>query len=580
MSVDVVTLAVIRGALETVALEMDNTLPRAAFSTAIAEGRDYADGIYSKTGEVIVQGRESLPMFIGAMQFSLQKSLEQIDTNDLSPGDIFIVNDVYLGGSHLPDVKLFQPYFYKDELCAFLATCGHWLDIGGNVPGGMNPYAREIFQEGLRIPPVKIYSGGKINKDVLSMIMSNVRTPREDYGDLMAQIKALHVGETRLNELFKRYGRDVLMESFDELKARAERQMRSYVREIPDGVYTFTDYMDNNGVQNKPLVINLKLEVKGDAIHFDFTGTSESTLTFANVVETATRTSCFVAMLHIFPDVLINSGGFEPFTFNIPEGCFLSASPPHATAMNPEICGRVVDVVMGALAKAIPDKVYAASYATSNIFKIAGNDPLKGRYLLASFWGGGLGGHAKGDVLTHGVAPSTSAKTQPVEVYEQRFPVLFNRFAIREGSAGAGKYRGGFGAIYEIQIARGEGKTVNVADRGIIAPYGINGGKEAKRNEIIYYLGGKEFIPPMVTKSEGVELKKGDKIVIKSPGGGGYGDPLERDVDLVLKDVKMQYITIDDAEKDYGVAIVKRDGKLEVDFERTAQLRQHKEQQR
>lgn len=576
MSVDVVTLAVVRGALDTVALEMDSTLTAAAFSMIIAEGRDYANGIYhAKTGEVIAQGKEGLPTFMGVMQFSLQKSLEEIDVNDLGPGDIYIVNDVYVGGTHLPDVRLFKPYFYKDRLYLFLSNTGHWWDIGGGVAGGMNPYATEIFQEGLRIPPVKLYNRGKLDQDIVSLIMRNVRTPREDYGDLMAQVKALRVGENRLNELFDKYGPQMLMECLDEFKTRADRLMRSRIREIPDGVYTFSDFMDNDGVENKPLVINLRIDVREGTIHFDFTGTAESRPSYANIVETTTKTSCFLTMKHVFPEIPVNSGCFEPFSFTIPEGIFLNAKPPHATAFNPEIMQRISDVVFGALAKAIPDRVYAAAYSTSNIIAMWGNDPLRGRFIWNAFWGGGLGGHAKGDGLTNGVSAPTSARTQSIEVNEHRYPLLFKRFETREGSAGAGKYRGGLGTVYEVELFRGEATCINTGDRGIGAPYGIKGGKEAKKTEITYYLNGKEFTPPMVSKASGIKIKAGDRILVKTPGGGGYGHPFERDPGLVLRDVKEGYITTQSARKDYGVSIVKREGKYTANYKKTNQLRQH-----
>ncbi|MFC2013350.1 hydantoinase B/oxoprolinase family protein [Chloroflexota bacterium] len=574
MAVDPITLAVIRGAIDSIALEMDNTLASAAFSTSMAEGRDFGNGIFeAETGEVITQGSESLPYFVGVMQFVIQDALTKIDINDLCPGDIFITNDVYFGGSHLMDVRFFKPFFYDGKLSAWLENIGHWVDIGGNVPGGFNPLATEIFQEGLIIPPVKLYNDGKINKDILAFVMNNVRRPREDYGDLMSAIKTLHVCEDRLTTLFRRYGRDLMLDAFTELKARSEQQMRSYVREIPDGIYTAVDYMDNNGVTNEPLTINLKLKVKGDEIIFDFTGTSEAQPTFANMIGSTTKTSCYVAMKMIFPDVPINAGCYRPYSFILPEDCFINSQPPHATTLNPEITGRVVDCVMQTLSQAIPQKVYACNYATSNMFTIAGNDPLKGKWQVFGFWGGGLGGYSRGDGLTHGCTACTTAKTQPIEVYEHRFPFLFNRLAIREESAGAGEYRGGFGIEVDMEIARGVATATQTADRGKIAPCGIFGGQEAKRNEVKYYLGGKEFIPPMLTKVTGVKMKQGDRLVINSPGGGGYGDPFKRDADLVLRDVKMEYITAKSAEKDYGVAIIETDGGLAVDRERTAKLR-------
>jgi len=232
--------------------------------------------------------------------------------------------------------------------------------------------------------------------------------------------------------------------------------------------------------------------------------------------------------------------------------------------------------VMQALAQAIPDKVYACNYTTSNMFTIAGDDPLRGKWQVFGFWGGGLGGYSGGDGLTHGCTACTTAQTQPIEIYEHRFPFLFNRLAIREESAGAGKYRGGFGIEVDMELARGTAQATHTADRGKVAPCGIFGGKEAMKNEVKFYLGGKDFIPPRLTKVTGVKMKQGDGLVIKSPGGGGYGDSFERDVDLVLNDVTMEYISIDTAEKDYGAAIVKQGEKLVVDKERTAKLRQRK----
>jgi N-methylhydantoinase B len=574
VNVDPITLAVIRGALDSISLEMDNTLAAAAFSTSMAEGRDFGNGIFEAgSGEVITQGAESLPYFVGIMQFILQDALKRIDVSEIRPGDIFITNDVYFGGSHLMDVRFLMPFFHDGKLSAWLENIGHWVDIGGNVPGGFNPLATEIYQEGLVIPPVKLFSEGKLNKDIVSFIMANVRTEKEDYGDLMAAVKTLRVGEDRLRALFERYGRDVMLASFRELSVRSEQQMRSYIREIPDGVYETTDYMDNNGVSDEPLAIHLRLEVKGDEISFDFTGTDEAQPTFANMIGTTTKTCCFVALKMIFPDVPINAGCYRPYTFNIPKNSFINSDPPHATTLNPEITGRVVDVVMTALAQAIPDKVYACNYATSNLFTIAGNDPERGKWQVFGFWGGGLGGHSRGDGLTHGCTACTTARTQPIEVYEQRFPFLFRRLAIREESAGAGRYRGGFGIEVDMELARGNASATHTADRGVVAPPGILGGKESKKNKVSYILDGNEFIPPRKTKITGVKMKAGDRLVIESPGGGGYGNPLERDPDLVLTDVRMGYISRGSAVKDYGVAIAERNGRLSIDREATIKLR-------
>ena len=574
MRIDPITLAVVRGALEQAAQEMDSSLARGAFSTSIAEGYDSANGIYEgETGEMIAQGPDSLPMFVGNMQFTVQEFLRRIDIKSVSPGDVFIVNDVYCAGTHLMDVKLIKPFFYQGRLLAWLANTGHWVDVGSSVPGGYDTQATEVFQEGLRLPPVKIYGRDGIVKDVLSIILINIRTPREGYGDMMSQINALHVGESRLTELFTRYGPELMLGCIEEFKARAEQQMRSYIQEIPDGEYSFNDQLDNDGIEDRPLAIKLKMRVKGSDLLLDFSGSSGQSRGPLNIAEAGTKSSCFVAIKHLFADVPINAGCFKPISFVIPPGTFISAQHPQATAAYNEVAMRIIDTVFGAFAQALPEKSYGASYSTSNNLTIGGTGSSKGNFVVFMFHAGGAGGTYSGDGLTAAPPPPSTGKTQPVEIYEHRFPILFHEFALREGSAGAGKHRGGFGTIYEFELLEGQAAASFVGDRAKTPPFGILGGKSAKTNRFVFRLDGKEYVPPLLTKGHRIQLKSGDRIRLETPGGGGYGEPWDRDPEQVRKDVKSGYITTEAAAEEYGVVVVREENNLKLDERHTAKLR-------
>ena len=555
MPLDPITLAVIRGGLEQIADEMDATLERMAFSPVISDGFDRASGIYHvRDGEVIMQGPRGLPNFICVMEFTVRSVIERV--TNIADGDVYIVNDPYMGGTHLMDVKMVKPFFYKGKLTAFLANSGHWPDIGGRVPGGFSTKATEIYQEGLRLPPVRIMDKGKLNQDVLDIILYNVRVSAERQGDIIAKITALNLGADRLTKLLDRYGEATVFAAVDEMKERSERLMRSHIETIPDGTYEFVDHIDSDGVDWQPLALRLKLTVSGSDVHVDFSESSPPCRGPLNSVFSTTLAGVFITFKHIFPDVPINAGCFAPITVDIPTTTFLHAQPPRPVAgCAAEVCQRVIDVMLGALGQAIPDNAYAAPMGTVTNLSVGGENPGRGYYVLYSFIGGGYGGNFLTDGLTNGNPTIAVARTQALEIFEFRYPVLFTRYAIREGSGGAGKRRGGYGVVFEFQIRHGDASASLLGERGRFAPFGILGGKSAQSAEHVFTLQGEEYRPEHITKDENVHMQAGDVLCLMTPGGGGYGDPFERPPALVLQDVRRGYYDRATAMREYGVRI-------------------------
>ncbi len=554
--IDPLTLAVTRGALRQIADEMDLHLIRAAISPIISETHDCAHGIYdARTGETIAQGGYGLPMFLANMQYTVQNLLEIVhDEGGFKPGDVWIMNDPYLSGSHLQDVTLVSPYFVGDELFALLANTGHWMDIGGSVAGGWAPQAQEIHQEGIIIPPLRLYEGGVRNESVVKMFLANVRLPQQISGDLAAMTNVFHVGRRGLDNLLDRHGADTLRLCIDEMMSRSEEQMRSHIRQIPDGCYSFVDYFDNDGIVDEPLQVSLSLTVDGSDLHFDFKDTSPAATGPLNMAETTTRSLCFVALKHLFPDVPVNGGTFRPTHFAVPRGCMLAAQYPSPVCGYTDVINRVVDVVFGALAQAIPEVTPAAPYGTTGVTTVSGRRE-DGRYYVAVFpYPGGYGGSAASDGLVNGTLPSSLAGFMSVEMSEHRYPIRFEYLSIREDSSGPGAHRGGCGTRFGITALEACDVSV-LGDRVDHAPFGVNGGGSAQSNVVSFCTDGKDWTPPMRSKIEKARLKAGDSIHLASPGGGGFGDPKHRDLDALERDLNRGLISRETAEKVYGATI-------------------------
>ncbi|CAH1663101.1 hydantoinase B/oxoprolinase family protein [Chelatococcus asaccharovorans] len=557
---DPVTLAVVRGALEQIADEMDMHLIHAAISPIISETNDCAHGIFDPlTGETIAQGSYGLPLFLANMQFSVQHLIEVVNTSGgFKPGDVWIMNEPYLSGTHLQDVVLVAPYFVGDTLFALLANTGHWMDIGGSVPGGWAPSAQEIHQEGIIIPPLRLYDGGVYNKAVVDMILANVRLPGQIAGDLAAMVNVFALGAKGLDALVGKYGVPELSACIAQMMESSETQMRSYVAEIPDGAYTVEDFFDNDGIEDKPLTIALKVVVDGTDLNFDFTGTSDAAKGPMNVATSTAKSMCYVALKHIFPDVPVNGGAFRPTRFTIPRGCLLAAEYPKPVGGTTDVTQRVVDAVFGALAQAIPEKVPAAAFGTAGVMTLSGKRPDSAAYYVAVYpYPGGYGGSHVSDGLVNGTPPGSMAKFMSVEMSEHRYPMRFEYLKIREDSAGAGLHAGGCGTAYGIRALSNCVVSI-LGDRVDHRPFGVQGGQPGAANAVEFEVGGKTWRPPMRSKVEKLALANGDIVHLASPGGGGFGDPLQRDPAMVQHDLDEGLISRATAENVYGVTIEER----------------------
>lgn len=575
-TIDPVTLAVLKGRLEQVADEMDATLYRSAFNPIIAEARDACHGLYhAKTGATLVQGTKGLPIFVGAMAFAVKAVIDKVAAEGgLQEGDVFLFNDPYDGGTHLNDFRLVQPVFRGGELFCWLASVGHWLDIGGNVPGNFNARATESFQEGVRIPPVKVVRAGVLDNDIVSILAANSRVPQSNWGDMNGQLNALALGSRRLGALLDEYGEDTVEAAFAAFSAGAEAMMRENIGALPDGTWSFEDYLDNDGIDDAPLTIALDLTIAGSEMTLDFSRSSPPCKGPLNIAYSTAVACCYVALKHVFTEVPANAGCLAPIRFVIPETTLLGVKAPKPVGGYTETILRVIGVLFGALGKVAPERAMAAPFGTINALSLAGARPQGGRFVMFSFFGGGLGGNPESDGLNHANNPISTATIPPVEILEASYPVMFTQWALRPDSAGPGRHRGGVGAIYEIEtLAEGTTDVFLLGERGKYAPFGVLGGGEAGLNSFAWQTQDGEASPPLVSKVTDVRIGRGQRVTLRTPGGGGYGSPLERPAVRVARDVALGFVSIAAARDSYGVVIA-TDGS--VDEAATARLRQEK----
>ncbi len=543
--IDPVTLAVIQAGLQQVCDEMDLAFSRAAFSPVIAEADDRSDGIYDAVdGSLIAQGAKGLPVFVGTMQFSTRHLIARIASGETlppEPGDIYIVNDPYLGGTHLMDVRFAMPVWREGRIFCWLSNTGHWPDTGGAVPGGFSASATEAEQEGLRLPPVKLFKQGVMDPEIWAIIRSNIRVSGQRIGDVKAQAAALKVGEARLGALLDRYGDAVVSEAIAAMRVLAEAQMRAAIATIPQGRYRAEAFVDSDGVVNEPLTIALTVTREGGGLTCDFAGSSLPCAGPMNSVRATTLSAVYLALRHIFPDVPLSAGAFAPVEVRGIEGTFLDAQYPRpVSGCAAEVSQRIAEAVFLALVQAIPEKVTAAPAGTSGNFGLGGHDPERGRdFVMYQISGGGYGGNADHDGLSNGCSTIGISKAPPVEIMEQQFPVLYRRYALHEGSGGAGKHRGGFGLDYEIELLRGTARASFVMDHGRFGPPGVLGGQAGAPNRVEVIRGGEVMVPEHLSKAQGIALQPGDRVRVRTPGGGGYGDPGERDPAAVAEDLRL-----------------------------------------
>ena len=541
---DTVTLAILKGRLEQIADEMDATLFRSAFNPIIAEAHDASHGLYdATTGDTLVQGKSGLPIFVGVMAFAVKAVIDKAARDgDLADGDVYIFNDPYDGGTHLSDFRLVRPVYRNDDVFCYLASVGHWHDVGGNVPGNYNPVATECFQEGMLIPPVKLFERGVLRQDIVDILSANSRLPGSLYGDLNGQINALDLGVRRLEALLDDFGDATVREALAELKARAAQRMRAHIEDLPDGKVSAEDFLDNDGIVDEPLKVALDLTIDGDRMVMDFSRSSPACLGPVNISRSTTIAACYVALKHVFGDVPANAGVLEPVEFVVPEGSLLSVTAPKPVGGYTETILRLIDVMFQAVAQIAPERSNGCAYGTINALSIAGHRADGRRWVMFSFFGGGHGGHPEGDGLNHGNAPISTATIPPLEILEAAYPVMFRQWALRPNSGGGGKNRGGLGAVYEIELLEEQATAFLFGERGKFAPPGVAGGEAGATNVFTYEQDDGEHNPPFVSKMVGINLVRGQAVRLETPGGGGYGPSGERDRDAHRRDLELGYI--------------------------------------
>ncbi|WP_419908964.1 hydantoinase B/oxoprolinase family protein [Hoeflea sp.] len=553
-AIDPITLAVLAGRMEQIADEMDATLFRAAFNPIIAEAHDASHGLYhAATGDTLVQGKSGLPIFVGVMSFAVKAVIDKAaEAGDIADGDIYIFNDAHLGGTHLSDMRLVRPYFRDGELFCYLASVGHWHDVGGAVPGNYNPSATEAFQEAFVLPPVKLARGGEIQQDIIDILMRNTRLPQSAMGDLNGQLGALDLGVKRLDELLDEYGAGTVRAALDALGDRAETLMRAELAGLPDGRWEAVDYLDNDGITDTALPIQVALEIAGDRMVLDFEGTAPVTAGPVNIALPTAAATAYVAIKHIFPDLPANAGVMRPIDVRVPDGSLLSAEFPAPVGGYTETILRMIDVIFSAAAQAAPDRVVANAYGTINALSIAGKRANGQPWVMFSFYGGGHGGSIETDGLNHGNAPISTATIPPMEILEAAYPVMFRQWALRPDSAGAGRHRGGLGAVYEIELLEEKAEAFLFGERGRFPPQGVAGGGTGAMNEFHYEQADGWHQPLLASKMLGIKLVRGQAVRLETPGGGGYGHSAHRSPEAIARDVSLGYLSAEAATETYG----------------------------
>jgi N-methylhydantoinase B len=514
-----ITLEIFKSLYTSVAEEMGASLRRTAFSPNIKERRDYSCAVFDRRGQIIAQG-DHMPVHLGSMPMSVRAAIEHCE---LLSGDVIILNDPYAGGTHLPDVTLVAPVFDEAEkhLQFYVANRAHHADIGGSTPGSMGK-ATEIYQEGLRIPPMHLVNRGQMNSEFLNLFLANVRVNAERKGDLTAQLGALRVGAERLREIVARYG-------FKECDAYAKhlidytaQMMRRTIGELPDGVYAAEDWLDDDGETSEPIRIAVTITIRGDRAKLDFTGSAPQVRGPLNAVAAITISAAYYVFRCLIPAAVPASAGIlEPLEIITPRGTIINAIPPAPVAGgNVETSQRIVDVLLKALSQAAPHLIPAASQGTMNNLTIGGWDATRGReFAYYETVAGGMGARAAADGLSAIHTHMTNSLNTPVEALEYAYPLRVRRYAIRRGSGGAGQHCGGDGVIREVELLT-DAQVTLLSDRRMFAPYGLAGGEGGQRGEA-ELLSAKqaEQLPGKFSRV----ASAGNRIVIKTPGGGGFG---------------------------------------------------------
>lgn len=572
---DPITLEVIRNRLDVIADEMEMTLLRSSFSPIIKEALDASAALFDRNGKTMAQAA-ALPAQLGMIITAVNRMVEVFPPDTMQPGDVYILNDPYDGGTHLPDITVLEPVFFEGEVVALSASLAHHQDVGGKTPGSTPPDATEIFAEGLIIPPLKLFDQGEANETLLEMMRRNSRTPDYLMGDLEAQLACNRVGTRGLQRLCEDYGAGVLLQAIEELMDYAERLTREQIELIPDGVYTFSDYLDYDGIDyDRPVEIHATVTIQGPDITVDFEGSSPQVRGAINSVPSSTRAAVFYVIRAITdPNIPNNDGCFRAVKLNFPKSSIVNPSKPSAVSVRTVTIKRVVDTLMGCFAQAIPDRIHAASCGHLAVLVLGGRDPRDDQPYVT--WqglptAGGFGARPNKDGIDVIDTDVTNLMTEPIEAAEMNAPLRIHEVRLWTDSGGAGQYRGGLGYYARTELIRGDATLIVRRDRHAFRPWGLHGGEPAPlcRVHLTTADGNERDLPSKIV----MPVKQNMQLETYTTGGAGYGDPYLRSVELVLNDVIDRRVSREAAERSYGVVLTGEDGQLEVDEAATQRLR-------
>lgn len=550
---DPITLEILHNGLRSVADEIFVSLMRSAYSTNIKERHDHSGAVMDPRGRLVAQSERSLPIHLASMKGLMSCILAKYGPDEIEPGDIFVANDPYVaGGTHLPDVNMAMPVFVDGHILGWVCNIAHHADIGGMSPGSMAGGMTEIYQEGLRIPAVRLFRRGQLCADLLELMLLNVRVAEERRGDYFAQVAACRLGERRLRELGERHGVPLLASAFDEIIQRTELRMRQALARIPVGAYRFADVMDDDGMGQERILIQLEIRASGEGVRFDFTGSSPQVRGNINACLNATQSAVYYAMKALLdPDVPNNQGVMQAIEIVAEPGSVVACRFPAATAARAHLCQRIVDVVFGALQDAVPDLVVAAANGANTTAVFSGIDPRSGRqYVYLETLGGGFGGRATKDGKDAVQVHITNTSNLPVEAIEMEYPLLVESYSLIEDSGGAGCHRGGLGLRRVIRPLDHTTEFNGQGERFKVAPWGLFGGSEGRKGRFAMVAGGGERELP--SKPVSVTVPPDSAVVIETPGAGGYGPPAKRDPAALAEDLRSGKFTAGFLRRHYG----------------------------
>jgi N-methylhydantoinase B len=573
-SVDPITLQVIQARLAGIVQEMQNSLFRTGYSTIIRESQDASCALLNTTGEVVAQ-HVVLPLHMGAFPACADAILKAFPANEIEAGDAFIINHPYLGGSpHAPDMGVLTPIFYQGEWVGFAANMAHKSDIGGTVPGSGSGNAREIYQEGLHLPPVKYMLRLRPVKEIEALIAANSRTAALVIGDLRGQVGAARLGERRMSELMERYGKATVLESTDLLSDYTESRIRRTIAAWPNGESEAESFVDHDGIDlTRPIRIHVKVEKAGDKLHFDFTGSSDQTQGPANIRPPLVRAACAYCLVALVDRFLpINQGLNRVIDATFRPGSVVDPRFPGAVNTYMPTALTVAEAVLKALASFAPDKRIAGGSGSAALV-LGGRDSRTDRaFVHYEIFSGGTGARPGKDGVSATAFHLSNCKTAPIEIIESEFPTRVERFEMVADSGGAGTWRGGLGFVRDYRILADDVRFSMRTDKHAIAPFGISDGQAGGRGACLVNPGAAEE-KSLPSRFGDHRLRKGDLVRVLRPGGGGLGDPYRRPVAMVLEDVRQRYVSVERAENDYGVALEDRGDELVLAAEKTRLLR-------